>query len=156
MPFQLRWLCRILPQMCDGKKMLINLWTLLLRSAEILSLLHNGWDLHWKTPKSGGWNHPKSCSRMRPAFDAGCQLGASVSLHRGLSTWLLHVVAPFFTAWCWGARERSPDREDMVEAGSSSQLLSEVTQRHFHGTTLTETILKSYPGSRGGKTDSTP
>lgn len=92
--------------MCDVKKTLINLWTLLLRSAERLSLLHNGWDLHWKTPKSGGWNHPKSCSRMRLAFDVGCQLGASVSLHRGLSMWLFWEG--FFTAWCWGTRGKVP------------------------------------------------
>lgn len=71
---------------------------------------------------------------------------------RGCSMWLHHSSQHGSGV----PGERSPDREDLVEAGSSSQLLSEVTQRHFHGTTLTETILKSYPGSRGGKTDSTP
>lgn len=59
-----------------------------------------------EAPKAGVWNSLMSSSLSHLAFDAGCQLGALVSLHRGLFMWSLWEG--FLPAWWPGSQDNSP------------------------------------------------
>lgn len=126
--FQLLWLCRKSPQTWDVVKPCMNLWVLLLRSAD-------GAQLHYTrglessrilfVHASGTWCWPSAGSRSSP------------QLYRALSMRLL--CDGFFRAWWLGPQEKgSQGGRTCWKPDRLHGLCWEVMQRHLQRTEFTE------------------
>lgn len=143
-PLQLLWLCRKLLQPCDVKEPVFSLRILSLRDSDrtqqgLFVSAPQGLVPPLEDSEAGGWNGLMLAVNWEPSFPS-----------TGASPWG-SLWRPPYSMVAGFSGEGSPGKGGRCKLGPLYSPPSEAMQYRSHHTGVTEAVLKSYPGSRGGK-----